>query len=90
MRDYDIERRGHQMTDQYAAIIEREFRRVLNNADASITVTFIPDDEAISVWVDGDTYTCTAGSDDDRFVFTSDTQTPVEFDFPTDWLALCE
>ena len=51
-----------------AEIIEREFRRAAPSA-RDVRVTMLPDDEAIEVVADGQTYHCHIGSDDDGFVF---------------------
>lgn len=66
-------------------IIEREFRKLPQFAEAMIEVTFNSDDETISVWADGDTYVFQAGSDDDEFCFECDNALPVRFAIPDDW-----
>lgn len=76
------------MSDYYAKIIEREFRKFIGPADRhgmEITVD-MSEDEIIKVTVDGDVFTCDCDSDEQFYFYNDETETCVTFPIPADYL----
>ena len=71
------------MTD-YAAIIEREFRKTLEISHTVPVIVDMSEDEVIKVLYDGAMYVCNCDSDD-TFEFNT-TDDNISFPIPADYL----
>jgi hypothetical protein len=70
--------------EQFAQIIEREFRKTLRIQTTASVVVDMSEDEIIRVLYDNEIYECDCDNDEE-FVFVSN-YTVVTFDIPADFL----
>jgi hypothetical protein len=70
--------------EQFAQIIEREFRKTLEIKPAASVLVDMPEDEIIKVSYDNHIYECDCDSDEE-FIFVSNNRI-VTFSIPADYL----
>jgi hypothetical protein len=76
------------MTDRIIPnqIIEREFRKAVNDQTSPMQVEVSTDDEVIQVWYRCATYSCACESDEEfAFFYVENPQYVVRFPIPADW-----
>jgi hypothetical protein len=70
--------------EQFAQIIEREFRKTLEIPPTASVLVDMSEDELIKVLYDGNMYECDCDSDEE-FIFVMDNDT-ISFPIPADYL----